>query len=437
MQKIEQKLSKREENLENKVELIEKREKELTQSEKEMHKKLSAVEEKEKSLGEIIQVEKKRLEEISGLSIEQAKELLLQTLEGELKKESALLIKQITENTKETAKRKARDIIVTVIQRLAADQVSEACVSTINLPSDDTKGRIIGREGRNIRAFESITGINLIIDDTPEAVVLSGFNPIRREAARLTLEKLISDGRIHPGRIEEVHNKTVKEMEEVIKEAGEQAAMDAGLHDLHPEIVKTMGRLKYRTSYGQNVLSHSIEVAQLSAMMAQELGADEKICRRGGFLHDLGKSIDFEMEGSHVQIGCDIARKYKENEKVIHCMEAHHGDVEINSVEAMIVQVCDALSASRPGARRESLESYIKRLTKLEEVAKSFPGVEKSFAIQAGREVRVVVEPDQIDDLEAIKLARDMAGKIEAELEYPGQIKVTVIRETRSVEYAK
>jgi len=354
-----------------------------------------------------------------------------------MQREQALIISRYAEETKEIAKRKAREILVSTIQRIASEEVQESTVSTVPLPSDDMKGRIIGREGRNIRAFESVTGINLIIDDTPEAVVLSGFDPIRREAARQTLERLLADGRIHPGRIEEIHHKVLKEMDETIKEAGETSALDAGVPNLNPDLIRLLGRMKYRTSYGQNVLAHSVEVAHISTMLANELGADPNVAKRAGLLHDIGKSIDWEMEGSHVTIGVQQLRRCKEKEEVIHAVEAHHGDVEPKSVEAVLVQIADAVSASRPGARRETLETYIKRLEQLEAIATSFKGVEKSFAISAGREVRIVVEPSKVDDIGAAKMARDISKRIEEELQYPGQIKVTVLREMRATEYAR
>jgi len=377
------------------------------------------------------------LERISGLTSDDAKQILLADIEKEIQHEAAILIKDIENKAKEEGEKRARNIISLAIQRCAADHVAEATVAVIPLPSDEMKGRIIGREGRNIRAFETLTGIDLIIDDTPEAVILSGFDPIRREVARIALERLVVDGRIHPARIEEMVEKAQKDVNTQIREAGEQASFETGVHGLHPEIVTLLGRLKFRTSYGQNVLKHSIEVAHLSGLMAAELGVDIQVAKRAGLLHDLGKSVDHEVEGPHVAIGVDLARKYRESHEIIHAIAAHHGDEEPKTIIAVLVQAADAVSAARPGARRETLESYIKRLTKLEEIANSFEGVEKSFAIQAGREVRIMVKPDKIDDLSAVRLVREVAKRIENELDYPGQIKVVIIRETRVVEYAK
>lgn len=377
------------------------------------------------------------LERLSGLTSDEAKELLLNDIKKEIAHESALLIKEMENKTREESEKKAREIISCAIQKCAADHVTESTVTVVSLPNDEMKGRIIGREGRNIRTLETLTGIDLIIDDTPEAVVLSGFDPIRREIARIALEKLIVDGRIHPARIEEMVEKAKKEVDNVIREEGEQAAFDTGIHNLHPELIKLLGRLKYRTSYGQNVLRHSIEVAHLSGVMAAELGADIKIARRAGLLHDIGKAVDHEVEGPHVDIGVDLARRYKESKEILHCIAAHHGDIEPSTVEAVLVQAADAISAARPGARRETLEAYIKRLEKLEEIANSFDGIEKSYAIQAGRELRIMVKPENVKDNEIILTAREIVKKIEAELDYPGQIKVNVIRETRAIEYAK
>jgi ribonucrease Y len=409
---------------------LEKREEGLTRREGELEKG-------QEKITELYAKQLAELERLSGLTSEEARNLLLANIEDEIKHESAMMIKEIESQAKEEADKRAREIISFAIQRCAADHVAETTVSVVTLPSDEMKGRIIGREGRNIRTLETLTGIDLIIDDTPEAVILSGFDPVRREVARITLEKLIQDGRIHPARIEEMVEKAQKEVEARIKEAGEQATFETGVHGLHPEIVKLLGRLKYRTSYGQNVLKHSIEVCHLAGIMAAELGADIKLAKRAGLLHDIGKAVDHEVEGPHVTIGADIAKKYRESAEVVHAIAAHHGDEEPKTVEAVLVQAGDAVSAARPGARRETLESYLKRLTRLEEIATSFEGVEKCFAIQAGREIRIMVKPDKVDDLASVRLARDIVKRIENELEYPGQIKVTTIRETRAVDYAK
>ena len=430
VQKSERRIQQKEENIDRKLENIEKRENNLTKREQSMN-------EKHKEIDSYIAKQVAELERISGFSREEAREILLKEVEGDIRKDASEMIVRIENEAKEEGDKRAREIITNAIQRYAADQVTESTVSVVSLPNDDMKGRIIGREGRNIRAIETLTGIDLIIDDTPEAVILSGFDPVRREIARIALEKLIVDGRIHPARIEEMVQKATKEVNNIIKEEGERACFETGVHNLHPELVKLLGRLKYRTSYGQNVLQHSIEVATLAGMMADELGLDSKLARRGGLLHDIGKSIDHEVEGTHVEIGVNICKKYKESWKVINCVESHHGDVEPATLEAVLVGAADALSAARPGARRETLESYIKRLENLEQIANSTKGVDKSYAIQAGREIRVAVKPNQVKDDEVPMLAREIAKKIEEELEYPGQIKVNVIRETRATEFAK
>ncbi|MFY9213865.1 MAG: ribonuclease Y [Tissierellaceae bacterium] len=379
----------------------------------------------------------KELEKLSGLTSEEAKTILLDGVKREISHETAVMIKEMEQQAKLEAEKNAKEIITMAIQRCAADHVAETTVTVVSLPNDEMKGRIIGREGRNIRTLETLTGIDLIIDDTPEAVVLSGFDPIRREIARIALEKLIVDGRIHPARIEEMVDKAKKEVENIIKEEGEQAAFETGIHNLHPEIIKLLGRLRYRTSYGQNVLKHSIEVSHLAGLMASELGADVRLAKRAGLLHDLGKAVDHEVEGPHVDIGVDLARKHRESKEVVHAIAAHHGDIEPTTIEAVLVQAADAISAARPGARRETLEAYIKRLEKLEEIANSIRGVDKSYAIQAGREIRILVKPDEVDESQTVHTAREIVKKIESELDYPGQIKVNVIRETRAIEYAK
>lgn len=428
--KTEKRIQGKEENIDRKLSGIERREQELTKKEHSMN-------EKHKEIDEYLQKQVAELEKISGYSREEARHLLLEEIEKDVRKDASAMIAQVEAEAKEEADKRAKNIITLAIQRCAADQVAESTVSVVQLPNDDMKGRIIGREGRNIRAIETLTGVDLIIDDTPEAVILSGFDPIRREIAKLTLEKLIVDGRIHPARIEEMIQKSTKEVNNIIKEEGEKACFETGVHNLNPELVKLLGRLKYRTSYGQNVLMHSVEVSQLAGIMASELGFDTRLAKRAGLLHDIGKSIDHEVEGTHVEIGVNICKKYKEPWKVINAVEAHHGDVEATTMEAVLVSAADALSAARPGARRETLESYIKRLETLEEIANSTKGVERSYAIQAGREIRIIVKPNQVKDNEVPMLARDVAKKIESELEYPGHIKVNVIRETRAVDYAK
>ena len=430
LQRYEKRVLSKEEALDKKSEAIERREAGFTAKEEELKQREAKVE-------ELSQQRVQELERISGLTSEQAKEYLLKTVEEDVKHDTAKMIKELEAQAKEEADKKAKEYVVTAIQRCAADHVAETTISVVQLPSDEMKGRIIGREGRNIRTLETLTGVELIIDDTPEAVVLSGFDPIRREVARIALEKLIVDGRIHPARIEEMVEKAQKEVDTMIREEGEAAALEVGVHGIHPELIKLLGRMKFRTSYGQNALKHSIEVAQLSGLLAGEIGLDVRLAKRAGLLHDIGKSIDHDVEGSHIQIGVDLCRKYKESPTVINAVEAHHGDVEPETLIACVVQAADTISAARPGARRETLETYTNRLKQLEDITNQFKGVDKSFAIQAGREIRVMVVPEQVSDADMVLLARDIAKQIEFELEYPGQIKVTVIRESRVTDYAK
>ena len=434
VQQQERRLVQKEENLENRIIQLEKKEQDLVRRDKELDKK---TDELNNELNNVINAQKEELQRISRMSVDEAKKFLLSEVEKDLIKEKANLIRNFEEETKEKAEKSAKEIISYAVQKCAADHTSEATVSIVSLPNDDMKGRIIGREGRNIKTLETLTGIDLIIDDTPEAVIISGFDPLRREVAKLALEKLIEDGRIHPAKIEEMVEKAKEEIAGIIKEEGERAVLESGVIGLHPDLVKLLGKLRYRTSYGQNVLNHSIEVSNLARIMAEEMGLDPKLARRAGLLHDIGKALDHDMEGTHVQIGVDILKKYKENPIVINAVEAHHGDVEPQTLEAVLIQAADAISASRPGARRETLETYIKRLQNLEEIADSFDGVDKSFAIQAGREIRVIVKPDEVDDARSYKIARDMKEQIESEMQYPGTIKITVIRETRVQEEAK
>ena len=430
LQRYEKRVLSKEEALDKKSEAIERREAGFTAKEEELRQREAKVE-------ELSQQRVQELERISGLTSEQAKEYLLKTVEEDVKHDTAKMIKELEAQAKEEADKKAKEYVVTAIQRCAADHVAETTISVVQLPSDEMKGRIIGREGRNIRTLETLTGVELIIDDTPEAVVLSGFDPIRREVARIALEKLIVDGRIHPARIEEMVEKAQKEVDTMIREEGEAAALEVGVHGIHPELIKFLGRMKFRTSYGQNALKHSVEVAQLSGLLAGEIGLDVRLAKRAGLLHDIGKSIDHDVEGSHIQIGVDLCRKYKESPTVINAVEAHHGDVEPETLIACVVQAADTISAARPGARRETLETYTNRLKQLEDITNQFKGVDKSFAIQAGREIRVMVVPEQVSDADMVLLARDIAKQIEFELEYPGQIKVNVIRESRVTDYAK
>lgn len=430
IQALENRLAERESSIDRRAESLDKREHQLSSAQGQISRR-------EKDLEEMIEVERQRLEAVAGMTSEDARTELMNRIQDDVKRDAAAFIREAETRAREEADKKARNIVGIAIQRVAADHTAESTVSVVHIPSDDMKGRIIGREGRNIRAFEQMTGINLIIDDTPEAVILSSFDPVRREVGRIALETLIADGRIHPARIEEMFNKAEQLVSQQVHEAGEQAAFDAGVHNLHSELVRTMGRLKFRTSYGQNVLKHSLEVSWLAGVMANELGVDATLAKRAGLLHDLGKAIDHEIEGPHAVIGADLARRMNEPKAIVHAIEAHHGDVEPQTIEAVLVQAADAISAARPGARRETLESYIKRLEKLEAVANSHKGVERTYAMQAGREIRVMVKPEQINDTDAVVLARDIAKQIEDELEYPGQVKVMVIRESRAVDYAK
>ncbi|MEW5785336.1 MAG: ribonuclease Y [Bacillota bacterium] len=430
LQRVERRLMQKEESLDRKTGFIERKEEELRKKEEEIKRT-------QDKLDRLCHQQLAELEKVSGMTMDEAKVILLQRAREEMVHEMAMMVKEVENQAKTEAEKRAREVVTMAIQKCAADHVSESTVSVVNLPNDEMKGRIIGREGRNIRTLETLTGIDLIIDDTPEAVILSGFDPIRREIARLSLEKLISDGRIHPARIEEIVEKTRKEVDTQIREEGERATFETGVHGLHPELVMLLGKLRYRTSYGQNVLQHSIEVAHLAGTMAAELGLDITFAKRAGLLHDIGKAVDHETEGSHVSTGGDLAKKYRETPEIVNAITAHHGDTDFHTLEAVLIQSADAISAARPGARRETLEAYIKRLEKLEEIAASFEGVEKSYAIHAGREIRIIVKPDRIDDYASIQVAREIVKKIESNLEYPGQIKVTVIRETRAVDYAK
>lgn len=437
LQKQENRLNQKEDVLDKKEAAVDAKLESVEKTKRSIEEKEIRLKEMEEDLGNQHEKMLAELEKVSGMTVAEAKQTLINEITEEAKKDAAVLVKEIESKAREEGEKRAKNIVGLAIQRCAVDHAAETTVSVVELPSEEMKGRIIGRMGRNIKALESVTGVDIIIDDTPDVITLTGFDPVRREIARLTLQKLVSDGRIHPGRIEEVAERVRRDIDNQIKEAGESAVFDAGLFGIHPEIVKLLGRMKYRTSYGQNVLKHSLEVCFLAGLMAQELGADVKVAKRAGLLHDLGKAVDHEYEGTHIQIGVELARKYKEKEEVVHAIAAHHGDVEAKTLEAVIVQAADAISGARPGARRESLESYVKRLEKLETLANSFAGVESSYAIQAGREIRVIVKPEQVDDNATVFLAKEIAQKLESELEYPGQIKVNVIRELRSVEYAK
>ena len=437
IQRIETRLNQKEDLLDKKEETIEKRQDTLEQVKRNLQNREVEINKKQEEVKQAHDKMMSELQKVAGMTREEAKEILINGYVEEAKKDAAVMVKDIEAAAKEEAEKKAKNIVGLAIQRCAVDHTSETAISTVSLPNEEMKGRIIGRVGRNIRAFENATGVDLIIDDTPDVVTLSSFDPVRREIARVTLEKLVSDGRIHPARIEEIVDKVKKEVDTQMKEAGEAAAFDAGIYGIHPELIKILGRLKFRTSYGQNVLKHSLEVSYLAGVMANELGVDVKIAKRAGLLHDIGKAVDHEIEGTHIQIGVDLAKKYKESKEVIHAIAAHHNDIQPETIEALLVQAADAISGARPGARRESLENYVKRLEKLENVANSFAGVESSFAIQAGREIRVMVKPEQVDDKSTVFMAKEIAKKLEAELDYPGQIKVNVIRELRSVEYAK
>ncbi len=436
VQKMEVRILEKEENLDKKNDLLDKKLQTIEDAKADLETKKQDLENAKLDVLKEKENISKELERVAGLTKDEAKKQVVDSIIDDARKEAGNIVRDIENEAREEGEKKARDIITLAIQKCATDQTADVTVTTVALPTDEMKGRIIGREGRNIRAIENATGVDLIVDDTPDAVILSSFDPIRREVARLTLEKLVTDGRIHPARVEDIVEKVKKDMEKTIKEAGENASFDAGVYNLHPELIKIMGRLKYRTSYGQNVLKHSLETSYIAGLLAGELGANVAVAKRGGLLHDIGKALDFEMEGTHVDIGVDVAKKYKESPEVIHCIEAHHGGVEYKSIEAMLVQVADAISSARPGARRESLDAYVKRLEKLEEIANSFKGVDTSFAIQAGREIRIAVKPEEVDDASMVILAKEIARKIEAELEYPGQIKVNIIRETRATDVA-